>query len=185
MHPLTFLLGFLLAATNVLAISNKGTPCQSACGDWSDVVKYCYQVYTNTPNTRGYEYSNQFLGCICSGNSFNGTLGNDTMVQSSSVCQSCTTTPPLIKKDLSTFLTLCAIQKQNGSAANATEFAPLVYVTNTDPTISGAVKSAAGATSGASHKSAAWATSAPAVGAAAFGALSGLSLLAASALFVL
>lgn len=84
-----------------------------------------------------------------------------------------------------TFLTLCAIQKQNGSAANATEFAPLVYVTNTDPTISGAVKSAAGATAGASHSSAAWATSAPAVGAAAFGALTGLSLLAASALFVL
>ncbi|TXT07202.1 hypothetical protein VHUM_03372 [Vanrija humicola] len=181
MRVLTLFLGLLIGAINVLAASNKGTPCQSACGDWSDVVKYCYQVYTNSPNTRGYDYSNQFLGCICSGNRPNGTLGNDTMVQSSGMCQSCTTTPPLIKKDLSTFLTLCAIQKQNGSAANATEFAPLVYEINTDPTASAAVKSAAGS-SGASHRSAAWATtSAPPV----FGALAVLSLLAASALCVL
>ncbi|KAL1411614.1 hypothetical protein Q8F55_002578 [Vanrija albida] len=180
MNTLTFLLALLLGALSVLAGNNKGTPCQSACGDWSDVVKYCYQVYTKTPNTRGYDYSNQFLGCICSGNSFNGTLGNDTMVQSSGMCQSCTTTPPLIKKDLSTFLTLCAIQKQNGSAANATEFAPLEYVTNTDPTVSAAVKSAGGAT----NKSAAWATAAPAIPAI-FAALAGLSLFAASALFVL
>lgn len=62
-----------------------------------------------------------------------------------SVCQSCSTTPNRIKDDLSvscadsavsgaltcpkTYLTLCAVQAANGTAANATSFAPLGYST--------------------------------------------------------
>ncbi|GMK53626.1 hypothetical protein CspeluHIS016_0102120 [Cutaneotrichosporon spelunceum] len=54
------------------------------------------------------------------------------MNQVASVCQSCSTTPNTIKTDLSNFLGLCNIQASNGSAANASSFAPLGYKTGQD-----------------------------------------------------
>lgn len=50
---------------------------------------------------KDYFYSNQFLACLCTGQNPNGEYGNETMSQSASNCESCSTTPALIKKDLS------------------------------------------------------------------------------------
>ncbi|CAK9780734.1 hypothetical protein CC85DRAFT_144336 [Cutaneotrichosporon oleaginosum] len=115
------------------ATSNEDTPCLSACGKWSEVVEQCYQVFTITPHTIDDVLSNGFLACLCSGrNKVGGEYGNATMVQVAGVCQSCSTTPNTIKGDLSTFLGLCAIQASNGTAANASSYAPLGYKTGKD-----------------------------------------------------
>ncbi|BEI82966.1 hypothetical protein CcaverHIS002_0308340 [Cutaneotrichosporon cavernicola] len=126
---------FLFAAFGMAdpAISNQDTPCLSACGKWSEVVATCYQVFTITPHTNGDFFSQGFLACLCTGRNTNGTeYGNATMTQVAGVCQSCSTTPNNIKTDLSTFLGLCAIQASNGSAANASSYAPLGYKTGED-----------------------------------------------------
>lgn len=111
-------LPILLAAQCLAAVSNEDTPCSSACGKWSEVVKTCYDQFGtsrelpwrrwNTPansiaHTNGYAFSNQFLACLCTGKSSSteGDYGNATMNQVAGVCQSCSTTPNNIKSDLS------------------------------------------------------------------------------------
>lgn len=53
----------------------------------------------------GYNYSNEFLVCLCEGthldNGENVKWGNETMSQAAGICQSCATTPREIKLDLS------------------------------------------------------------------------------------
>lgn len=43
-----FVLPFLLAAQSLAAVSNQDTPCLSACGKWSDVVKSCYDQFSKS-----------------------------------------------------------------------------------------------------------------------------------------
>jgi len=60
-----------------------------------------YSMLTPPASIQGYDYSNQFVACLCEGKNINGTWGNATMTQAAGICQSCSTTPREIKQNLS------------------------------------------------------------------------------------
>lgn len=75
---------------------------------------------------------NDFIGCLCEGQTYAGTLGNETITGSAGICESCQTTPALIQENLQDFLRLCSIQSANGTSFNATIFRPQGYETAED-----------------------------------------------------
>lgn len=45
-------------------------------------------------------YMNNFIGCLCEGQTYTGALGNETITGSAGICASCQTTPALIQKNI-------------------------------------------------------------------------------------
>ncbi|KIS02347.1 hypothetical protein L804_00608 [Cryptococcus deuterogattii 2001/935-1] len=77
-------------------------------------------------------YMNNFIGCLCEGQTYTGALGNETITGSAGICASCQTTPALIQKNIQNFLQLCSVQSTNGTASNSTAFRPQGYETAED-----------------------------------------------------
>lgn len=57
----------------------------------------CKTVLNNQHN---YTYNNQFVGCLCKGETATGSMGNNTISSSVGLCLNCHTTPGLVKRDL-------------------------------------------------------------------------------------
>lgn len=43
---------------------------------------------------------NNFVGCLCEGQTYTGALGNETIMGSAGICASCQMTLALIKKNI-------------------------------------------------------------------------------------
>lgn len=88
-----------------------------------------------TTNQDDYIYNNQFVACLCQGQTAStAALGNSTISASASTCSTCATTPSLIVQNINDFLDICTVQAQNGTASGALTYRPQVYNTNTtDP----------------------------------------------------
>ncbi|OWZ51148.1 hypothetical protein J007_02276 [Cryptococcus neoformans] len=130
---------FLIAVFLTLAISLVDATqeqCVMACTNWSLVIEHCRWTYVNRflNNQHDYTYNNQFVGCLCKGETATGSMGNNTISSSVGLCLNCHTTPGLVKRDLKNLLQLCAVQAQNGTAADAMHYRPQGYHTNiTEP----------------------------------------------------
>lgn len=121
-----FLIGaFFFFFSGVIA-TDEDKQCLSACSDWSVVLGYCRGQYKETSewqirNMEGQgmmmkeerrwpfcaavqqfnlTYMNDFIGCLCEGQTYAGTLGNETITGSAGICESCQTTPALIQENL-------------------------------------------------------------------------------------
>ncbi|WVQ86524.1 hypothetical protein IAS59_000237 [Cryptococcus gattii] len=113
--------------------ANKDDQCLSACSDWSVVLGYCRGQYIeSTVQQFNLTYMNNFVGCLCEGQTYTGALGNETIMGSAGICASCQKTPALIQKNIQDFLQLCSVQSTNGTASNSTAFRPQSYETAED-----------------------------------------------------
>ncbi|WVO19332.1 uncharacterized protein IAS62_000611 [Cryptococcus decagattii] len=130
---------FLIAVFLTLAVclvDASEEKCVMACTNWSRVIEHCRWEYLNRfrNNQHDYTYSNEFVGCLCRGETAAGGIGNKTISASAGVCLNCRTTPGLVRKDLITLLQLCTVQAQNGTAADALLYRPQGFHTNiTEP----------------------------------------------------
>lgn len=64
----------------------------------SDGFSWCARTVRN--NQHDYTYNNEFVGCLCRGETPAGGIGNKTISASAGVCLNCRTTPGLVRKDL-------------------------------------------------------------------------------------
>ncbi|WVR06854.1 hypothetical protein IAU60_003890 [Kwoniella sp. DSM 27419] len=133
-----FLAFLTLLIQSAQAVKGVDQNCVLKCSDWSVVLGHCRAEYNQVYQQYNLTYMNDFLGCLCTGSTSRGELGNATIGESAGTCLACRTTPGIIKNNLSTFLTLCAVQHANGTAGNATLFAPIGYSTSNDESQNGA-----------------------------------------------
>ncbi|RSH88950.1 hypothetical protein EHS25_002612 [Saitozyma podzolica] len=132
------LLGQCLAATT-------DQQCLDACSDYSISIGHCRDVYGNEPEYQNYTDANAFVACLCTGAENDGaSFGNASIQASVGICESCASTPEKIKEDLSALLSLCTIQLQNGSAADALSFRPQSYKTAESPDVASIVDTTSG-----------------------------------------
>ncbi|ALO69684.1 hypothetical protein CNL04643 [Cryptococcus deneoformans JEC21] len=133
---LTLTFWLVLLGLDIIRATDADT-CMSACTDWAVVMLYCRWEYADrfTTNQDDYIYNNQFVACLCQGQTAStAALGNSTISASASTCSTCATTPSLIVQNINDFLDICTVQAQNGTASGALTYRPQVYNTNTtDP----------------------------------------------------
>jgi hypothetical protein len=108
------ILALLRSATlGVLAASSDLT-CVQTCSDYSVVLGHCREQYwvsrechhhsgsPLTPAAAGNETTADiFVGCLCNGEENDKVLGQEALMRSVGICQSCGSTPPRIQEDLS------------------------------------------------------------------------------------
>ncbi|GFZ46814.1 hypothetical protein JCM24511_04034 [Saitozyma sp. JCM 24511] len=100
---------------------------------------------TSPAEYQNYTEANAFVACLCTGEENDGaSFGNASIQASVGICESCASTPDKIKEDLSALLSLCTIQLQNGTAADALSFRPQSYKTAESPDVASIVDTTSG-----------------------------------------
>ncbi|EJT45725.1 hypothetical protein A1Q2_00933 [Trichosporon asahii var. asahii CBS 8904] len=134
---LVFLLAAPLLALPAAAITtNEGSVCLDSCASWSTTLEHCRNTFSDKrllllepvprlslhgpePERRVREHDDKPVG-----EQLRVVLDDASAHQEG----------PL-RADNQTFINLCAVQAQNGSAANSTFFAPVSYKTGDDQEI--------------------------------------------------
>ncbi|WVQ79965.1 hypothetical protein IAT38_002066 [Cryptococcus sp. DSM 104549] len=134
-----------LLLTDVVMVRAADEQCVEACSEWSVVLGHCTGLYHDSTKQRDYDYANNYVACICRGDTDNDPKGNESISSAAGICLSCSTTPKIVKKNLQDFLSLCVVQARNGTAENATLYSPVGYSTSQDTSKNGQGSGTSGA----------------------------------------